>query len=385
MMPGIELSSALSDNNNLINLRRRSKSDLFAIGFRDNIDFINKVYENIEDKNSSYIIRNAIFSGLVSRFDNILSKTIDIIIKLKPEVLKKSEISIGLFDISGEESFSSLKLKLITDFISGILLKSRNEQIKWIEDSLGIQIKSNIKVWDRFIEICERRNVYIHHDSIATQRYVEKLNSFKIEEAKDIKSGGVLTHGREYVFYSSDILYEVAIAIVQSVSRSVMFDDKECLAMLDSIVSEAVFNQNINKRYKSASRIADYANKNIKLTVDKSKKMLAINYATSKLLMNDVNHARKIVESVDWSASTLDFQICVDAILQKYDSVIEKMPTVARQDLIDLDGFMKWPVFKLARDRKDYWDALEATFKGSKIDIPDKFHMNGAVEGLAVQ
>lgn len=113
--------------------------------------------------------------------------------------------------------------------------------------------------------------------------------------------------------------------------------------------------------------------------------MLAINYATSKLLMNDVNHARKIVESVDWSASTLDFQICVDAILQKYDSVIEKMPTVARQDLIDLDGFMKWPVFKLARDRKDYWDALEATFKGSKIDIPDKFHMNGAVEGLAVQ
>lgn len=130
IFPHFLLKDAISENSsNLTKVRKRNDSDLFIVNEDESFSVIEKINDFVDARNHAPIIQNAIFSGLVSTFDNVLAKTINFIISNKPEILKKSDIKVSLFDISGEEDYESIRSKVISEYVMSIILKSRDDQI----------------------------------------------------------------------------------------------------------------------------------------------------------------------------------------------------------------------------------------------------------------
>lgn len=205
---------------------------------------------------------------------------------------------------------------------------------------------------------------------MVTERYYEKAKLKPKSKITRDDIGKRLVHSASYISKSSDVLFEVATMLIQTVCRSVYCGDKDKLESMDDHANNAVFSQNMKERYKSAATVADFLSKNITFTKDSYAKMVTINYATSKYMMDDDVHAKRIVDSVDWSSAMPHFQLCVHAVRGEYKEACDLISQVVKMELISISDFKYWPVFRKLRKEKIFWDALKDAFGGS-ITGPD--------------
>ena len=109
------------------------------------------------------IKRNCIIS-LVSEFDVFLSRLIRIIFYNKPEILNYLDKQISFKQLLSFSNLDSAKEYILEKEIESVLRESHTEHFKWLETKLGFNTlrKFNTNVWQDFIELTERRNLFVH-------------------------------------------------------------------------------------------------------------------------------------------------------------------------------------------------------------------------------
>ena len=81
-VPGVVLASTIEDKlgTKLVNLRSRPTSNLYATKSLDANDILRAVLDFYRSTSHVPLVRNAIFAGLVSSFDNILASSVRLIL-----------------------------------------------------------------------------------------------------------------------------------------------------------------------------------------------------------------------------------------------------------------------------------------------------------------
>jgi hypothetical protein len=95
-------------------------------------------------------------------------------------------------------------------------------------------------------------------------------------------------------------------------------------------------------------------------------KMMIINYANAVKLSGDKERGEKILDSEDWSAVTDNFKICVAAVKDDMDTVLELMHPVVTMGLMGTGDFREWPVFDSMRSDPKFISSFEEQF-GEKM------------------
>ncbi|GEB38292.1 hypothetical protein GLI01_23270 [Gluconacetobacter liquefaciens] len=321
--------------------------------------------KSLEDKEKASHFPGMFLSGLISSYDAYLSDLIRIILNSYPKIIDKSEKNITAEEIFRFSSIDDVKVYLIDRQIDKLMRGSHKDQIRWISDKMHFKMEDEIDGLKDFIEICERRNLYTHTNSIVSSQYVGvcKENSIKTE----FSIGDFAKIDRFYYNNSVNVVISIFISIFFNVYSKI---NKTKIPELFSTIDESAYELMLEGNIKTSSAIYRYINKKIESNPtipDSTKKRITINYANALKLGGKKEEAVEIINKIDWETSTENYKICVASIKDDVGYVIKKMKIAVEScDDFDLSCFKEWPVFKSLRKNEEFITKFEEVF-GEKL------------------
>jgi hypothetical protein len=164
--------------------------------------------------------------ALVSEFDAFMSATLKAFYRLKPDALNASERTMTYAELAGFGSIDAAREHIIEKDVETFLRSSHSEQFKTLEGKLGIPLRKDLPVWKDFIELTERRNLFVHNDGIVNSQYVQVCSAEGYDCAR-VKKGALLSAPKGYFSRAHEVVYEVASKLSHVLWRKLAPDDLE--------------------------------------------------------------------------------------------------------------------------------------------------------------
>jgi hypothetical protein len=111
--------------------------------------------------------------SLVSQFDAFLGRLIKQLFNMKPEALDSSASTLTFSQLTRFGSIENATEYIIDKEIESVLRKSHAEQFDWLENKFGLTLRAGLDVWPTFVEVTERRNLFVHSNGIVSHQYLE--------------------------------------------------------------------------------------------------------------------------------------------------------------------------------------------------------------------
>ena len=279
--------------------------------------------------------------------------------------------------------------------VISIMFKDHKSQLIELEKIANIKIDFGEGCVKKFLEFCERRNLFTHNDGVVNRRYLRNCDNYGLD-ISEVDLGQKLQVTQEYFDASVKATYELVTRIAQSIWRKMERTETE---RADTSLNNVAYRLIERSEYKLARKILRYAANEITHSDEFHRCMLIINHANAAKLDGDEAGASEILSTVDWSATGLNFQICVAAIRDDYGTVLRLLEPALKAEAISKANLREWPVFKSIRTNEGFRSAFSKMFdeelmvadgtselgEGMKVGLPVaavKFKKNkGAVSG----
>lgn len=337
------------------------KSDEYAIyGLTDDRNFgFQKTIQNFEEiERGMAALPSAALMSLVATFDSFTVDVVKKMLKLRPERLTDSEKPMLIKDIIKMRSFESLIDAVIEEETYIFSRGSHEDQVRFIETNFHIPIIKTWPRWPDFIEVFERRNLVAHGEKAFNARYIDICKRAGADLSDQL--GKPVKLPEEYLSNAADILLEFSILLTFVLWRKHFDKDEE--KAFESL-NEVSFQLISNGRHVVAMHVLEFA-----LTIKNSKmpevirRMMIVNLASAHKHSGSDERCAEILEGEDWSASADNYRICVAALREDVDQVIELMEPVVRSATVMKSSFRTWPVFKFVRKDEKFQTAFEQFF-----------------------
>lgn len=287
--------------------------------------------------------RNFVVS-LVSQFDSFLGSLIRTMFYIKPELLNSSEKSLTFANLVQYQNISDAREFIIEKEVESVLRESHSAQFKWLEDKIGAPLRKDLPIWSTFIELTERRNLYVHNDGIVNHQYINICKQCGVSLPATIKPGDVLPVDLSYFQDAFRCVFELGIKLSQVVWRRLT---PKNLEGADQNILEISFELIHNGEYTLAKKILDFCDKYVNTYSSEDIKLrLVINRAQTYKWLGDESKCREIINSRDWSACKDIFRLVRHVLLDEFEQAASVMDDLGKEGEIGKTHYTDWPIFK---------------------------------------
>jgi hypothetical protein len=297
--------------------------------------------------------------GLISSYDQFLSQLIRCMFISNPEMLSSSERNISFKDLIEIGSVEAARERVIEKAIESIIRDNHSDHIEWLESTLNMPLRKDLKIWPEFIEICERRNLIAHTNGTISSQYITncKKHGCNVDE---LIVGNVLEITSTYYERAVSVILEFGIKLTQVVWRKLKAGEIE---EADQELNKITFRLITKRMYKEATILLRFGLFEMKKHgTELFRKMMVVNLANAEKLSGNKSEAEKILNDEDWSASTDTFVICVAAVRDDTQTVINLMKAVVDAGHLTVANFREWPVFENIRSDSHFVETFEREF-----------------------
>ncbi|MGI4731466.1 MAG: hypothetical protein ACRYFW_06940 [Janthinobacterium lividum] len=297
------------------------------------------------------LLPSAVLLTVVATFDSLTADVVRTMLSLKPDRFTVGDRTIPVAEILAMGSFDELKSRLLDDEVYQFSRGSHEEQVKSIEKWFHVKIADSWKRWPDFIEVFERRNLIAHGEKQFTARYVAICKSHNHKGSENLLDTPIeLTSS--YISQALDVLVEFSILLVFSIWRK-QLPAEENSAFNE--VNDACYRMITEARYRVPVRVLEYvlSLKNTKIA-ESTRLMLIVNLSSAHRHCKNKDSSDKVLNSVDWSAVSDNYQICVASLRDDVPGVISLMPSVVQAKKIRKEDFRTWPVFSFVRSNEQF-------------------------------
>lgn len=165
--------------------------------------------------------------SLVSVFDAYLGRLIRAMFDAEPGLLNASEHKLEFTELVAFGSIDEARAFVVEKEVESVLRASHAEQFKWLENKLKMPLRQQLEVWPTFIEVTERRNLFVHSDGVISSQYLKVCREHKCGLELQAKAGHVLEVGRQYFSTAAAAVLEIGIKLGQVIWRKLKPDDRE--------------------------------------------------------------------------------------------------------------------------------------------------------------
>jgi hypothetical protein len=297
--------------------------------------------------------------GLVSAYDAFLGKLLKVIFLRNEGMILTSEKTIKFSDLSHFKSIEEARQALIDREIESVLRESHQDHFKWMEGKFGIRLKSDLPIFPRFIELCERRNLLTHTGGIVSAQYLSNCKSHGVN-LKDVALGSNLTVTPAYYSTAVDVVCEIGIKLCYVLWRKFAKDERE---NADTSVNEFCYDLIVRRNYATAEAILSFSTKVLSQRGnDRCRRMMLINQANAIRLQKRSGEATKLLDMEDWSAVSDEFKVSVAAVRGDVDEVVILMNKIGLSGNPSAEGYRTWPVFRGMRTNPKFAAAFQSLF-----------------------
>jgi len=297
--------------------------------------------------------------GLVSVYDAMLSRLLNVVFRKREEIVLTSEKTIKLSELSSLGSIEAAKTAIIDKEVEAALRDSHHKQFAWLENKFKIKLREGLHIWPTFVEVCERRNLITHTGGCVTAQYLASGEENKFD-LSGISLGQKLEVDGKYYEAAVNAVYEVGAKLCHVFWRK--FSEKE-RKEADNALNNLGYALIRDRNYKLAEAILQFGANLRKHDNDMMRRMMIVNLANAVRLQKRPDDANVILDKEDWSAVGDDFKICVSAVKGDIDEVVRLMLAMGRSGPVAIEDYRNWPVFRGMRTKEKFSEAFEKVFE----------------------
>lgn len=288
--------------------------------------------------------------SFVSVYDAYLGRLIKTLLETRPEILESSERQLSYKQLAQFDSIDTARSRIIESEVESILRQSHSDQFKWLEKKFNIKLTSGLASWQTFIELTERRNLFVHTHGVVSSQYVNVCESHSCELS--CKAGDTLEASPKYLVTAYKCLYEIGVKLSQVLWRKLCPKELESADMALNDISYDLLSE---EKYDLSTRLLEFAVKILpRHSSDSYRRMFVINLAQAYKFSKREKEAAELLDKDDWSACSDNFAICVAVLRDDFDSAAMIMRRIGTSGLVLEQQYLDWPVFKLFRESDQF-------------------------------
>ncbi len=297
--------------------------------------------------------------SLVSQFDVFLGSLMRVIYCLKPSVLFASEQNFTASQIFGYQSIDEIKEHVIESEIETLLRKSHAEQFDWLERKLKLELRKGLDVWPLFIEVTERRNLFVHCDGKVSSQYIRVCERHGYKIPGSVSLGYALQVDPKYFETAYSCIFEIGVKLGSVLWRKFEPNKRE---QADSILNDICYDLIMDKRYDLAINILEFATGLPEFSGKQMEYMFIINKAQAYKWNSDEDRCREVLGSVDWVACSDEFRLANAVLTDRFDEAAVIMLRMGKNGSVEKNEYGEWPLFRRFRKSESFQEAYQELF-----------------------
>ncbi len=296
--------------------------------------------------------------SLVSQWDNFFARTISAFSNLQPAKFKDVFLKVSLENLDDFSSLDQIRQSIIQSDIDSVMYKSHEDQLKWFSEKTDIGWLKEKQSWSAFTELTERRNLFVHNDGVVNKKYLQACLDAKFPIGS-VKENEIISVSKPYFDGCCDNLIEIASKLIFSIWRKHLSDDIEGLFQATNNFLVELITQ---EEYQVAIQVANFALQNSKKPSDATLTSLQLNHSQAYRWMGNIEEARKILESIDWTAKGSLYLMCKNVLLDDFEAAKGHMLAFGVDAYCGREAYTNWPIFKEFRKTNEFKEAFQTIF-----------------------
>ncbi len=311
-------------------------------------------------RNGVKLIPRSLTVSLVSQFDAYMSSLLRAIFVHRPQLISHSDRTFTFAQILELGSIDAARELLLEKEIESVLRQSHVEQFEWMERKFDVALRKDLEAWPIFVELTERRNLFVHTDGVVSSQYLSACQRHKVSIPPETIHGSVLGATRDYIISAHKAVLEIGIKLAQVLWRKVLVDEGEDA---DRSLNDSMYWALLTGRYDLAARWGEFASKYIKkYHSEESRLTIIINNAIAHKWSGDDSKCKFVLNAHDWSACNDRFKLAIAVLLEEYGKAADAMRRIGTSRVISEDDYREWPLFRRFRATNEFQVAFESVF-----------------------
>ena len=342
-----ELAEEISNENGTY-LRTKSATDIIEV-----IGHIKKLQQGEQ------MFRQGVVTSIVSKFDEFFTDVLKVSYRENPSWLLTADKKISHAEVLQIASLESFKDDIIGKEIDALMRDSHLKQLKFIDDKLKLGIEKEFPGWLEFLEITERRNLFVHAGAAVSCQYMENCSKWGVSLGKNIKEGVPLSASDDYIRKTLDCFYELSVRVAQAAVRR-MFP--ESFESLDKVLNDSTVGLLVEERWSLAEKIFTFA-----LSIPDnlmSRKGYRMYFLLNRCISRKFSGQDYITDlrSEDWTPFHPKFQFAVAVLEDRFEDAEKLMRSEAVRNEIHETDFKEWPLLREFRKSELFLVAYKEIF-----------------------
>jgi len=331
-----------------------------------------KLTETIETSNIAYNFLPINFVvSFVSQYDAYVGRMIRTMFLVKPELLNSSEKNILFSELLDFNSLDEARDFIIEKEIESVLRESHLKQFKWLESKLNMKLREDLPSFKDFIEITERRNLFVHCNGVVSRQYIDNCKEQKVTDIDKISVGEKLDAKPAYFTKCYSVLFEIGVKLGQVLWRKLQ---PEKLEDADNHLNNICYQLLIKGNYRLAQNLLSFATDILKKHCDQEIICIfTINKALAFYLSDKKDECGKILDEHDWSATGDKFKLAISVLKEDYDKAVILMKNIGpNNNQVNKDAYKEWPLFNKFRLTNEFKQAYKEIFNEEILYVEPK-------------
>jgi hypothetical protein len=167
------------------------------------------------------ITARSLFIVAFTLFDSLVSDLMRLVLSTRPEILEASERTLTLKDILSFGSIDSVRRQYIEKEVEALLRESYAEQFNRMESRFGMKLRQDLSIWPEFIEMGQRRNLFVHCDGRVSRQYLTVCEQHQVSWSEQgmPEEGTQIQLSRSYFLRAIAVLHEMGLKLGQVLYR----------------------------------------------------------------------------------------------------------------------------------------------------------------------
>jgi hypothetical protein len=314
--------------------------------------------KNDQYRTATQLLPRTFLVSFVSTFDAFLGNLVNALFQCKPEVLNASGKQLTYKELISFPDLEAARTHVADSEVESLLRKSHSEQFDWLEKTFDIKLREGLERWPLFIELTERRNLFVHCHGKASTQYLKVCTEHKVDTT-GISVGKTLDAKREYLVEAYKCLYEIGVKLSQVMWRKIRPQELE---EADNALITITFELLVLEKYDTANRLLNFAAKLPRYSSEVTKRIFLVNLAQSYKFQGNQEQCLSTLSTIDWSACSDKFAVCVAVLKDRFNDAAEIMRRMGNDGPIRGHEYIDWPVFKEFRKSTEFSAAYAEIF-----------------------
>jgi len=314
-----------------------------------------------------HAVPRSLLVALVSELDTFIGGLIRILFLVQPQTLKASGQTLTFAQLTEFGSIEAAREHIIEQEVDLVLRKDHAGQFEWFEKKFDIKLAPGLPLWTAFIELTERRNLFVHNDGVVNGQYLTKCGAHDAVP-KGVERGHALDADATYFETAHGTVFQLGVGLAHTLWRKVQAD--ECELADSHIAGVVLFDLIDDDRLDLAVSMGELALHTFKkrFKTEASRRMLVVNLAQAHKWNGNHERCRELVASEDWSASEDKYRLAVAALEDRLDDAVSIARRIGPHNPPEKAGYRNWPLFRNLRLHEPFRVAFEEIY-GEALDV----------------